>query len=1308
MFPGASTSSARTLRETFAISESHGINDYVLRLSDSVADDRLAATVDSYVVTPAIAEAFDQALSVVEESLRTGENKSAYLNGSFGSGKSHFMAVLHGVLGHAPKALAIPELQPIIAAHPSVSGAKLLRLTFHFLDSVSVESALFDQYLRQIAALHPDALPPVLHSAGGLFADADHRRAEVGDDKFFAALNGTDGGQPTGSVNWAALGQSTSTWSAESYTAATSPGAAPAERARLQQALIASYFTSYSRNTDWLPLEDGLAVIADHAKSLGYDGVVLLLDELVLWLTFLITERAKFNAEVQKITKFVETSRGRLAVPISSFIARQHDLARWVSTGSESGATQQALEQAFAHQAGRFGNVELGDENLPFIAKKRLLTPIDAAAQEALDRAFAHLDRNPKVWDVLLDGVNTDGQYRGSDADAFKLTYPFSPALIATLRALSGQMQRERTALKVMQQMLQDNADRLTVDNVIPVGEAFDYIIDSANSTTVQGPAADTFKTARTLWTEKLRPLLFRSAGIEETTADDAIPPGLRADIRIAKTLLMSAVAPNVPALKQIDASRLASLNHGSVVSIIPGDQVTQITRKVKQWAAEIPEISVTADANPIISVTLESVDYERIVTRAQAEDTDGRRRELMRTLLSEHFGVVGVDHTVDNALLRNKVWRGTERPVEVVFGNIRDRGYLPDESFRPSTAGALRLVVDLPFDDSGHTTSEDHDRIDALLRTGQDRFTVAWLPSFFTEKVTRQLGRLVILNYVLTGDRWASYANELSEADRAAARSILQQQQSQVLGQLSNAIQVSYGVASGAQFPEGQPPLRSLHAGFAVQPPIGNTLGEAVDRLIVDAFDALYPDHPEFTPVDKVISRRELNTVLMRLREAQSQVDGRIPLERTERDVARRVVEPLGIAKTNETHLIFGPEQFTAWRTRITQELSRLAIDEQSDVDVEVLRTAIAASGPKRGLTGDMIDLVAGAWAAQTKRSWFLHSSPIDEPSIGDIRRGTALRLEPLPDQYEWLKAITRWKTWTGQVVNEYLTATNLASFADNVRSYTRETFKARSQFVGALGEAYTYFGIDPEHGRYALAADVADVFETRLTHVDNLGLVAAIADAPLRGTDVEASKSLSSATVVEQALIRYPLSRWNVLRDAATSDAADGATNARVILSALKQAVEAHEAVQSLPVSLSNADRERDVWLEQRAGKPRPDPELDERERQLQREREEREREREQERERERERQRERERELEREQERERERERQRERERELERELERERARKAAGGGSGDIVADIAEVADVSALEAQLREMLAQNPGTKFAVTITRVDR
>ncbi len=601
------------------------------------------------------------------------------------------MAVLYAILGRAPHALAVPELQPAVTAHAALGQAKLLRLTFHFLDARTIESALFDQYLRQITTLHPETLPPVLHSAGGLFTDADNRRAEVGDDKFFAALNGGSGTSGA-TIDWGKVGAASADWNAESYASATAPDAEPTERARVQQALISTYFTSYSRNTDWLPLEDGLAVIADHAKSLGYDGVVLLLDELVLWLTFLISERERFNAEVQKITKFVETSRGRLAVPIASFIARQHDLADWVAGGSDAGATQQAVEQAFAHQADRFGKVVLGDENLPFIAHKRLLQPLNSDASAALDEAFVRLDRNPQVWDVLLDGINTDDRHRGSDADAFKLTYPFSPALIATLRSLSGQMQRERTALKVMQQMLEDNADRLTIDNVIPPvgGEAFDYVIDSANATPINSTIAQTFKTARNLWSEKLRPTIFRNHNVPETTPDKDVPTGLRADIRIAKTLLMSAVAPNVPALKQIDASRLASLNHGSVISLIPpGDQVGQITNKVKQWAAEIPpELSVTSEANPIISVTLESVDYERIVNRAKGEDTDGRRRELMRELLAEHFRVQGAEHTVDNALLRTVVWRATEREVEVVFGNVRDHSYLPDEAFRPSRMG--------------------------------------------------------------------------------------------------------------------------------------------------------------------------------------------------------------------------------------------------------------------------------------------------------------------------------------------------------------------------------------------------------------------------------------------------------------------------------------------------------------------------------------------------------------------------------------------------------------------------------------------
>ncbi|WP_238403739.1 DUF6079 family protein [Gordonia desulfuricans] len=1195
---------AHTLREVFDITESAGRNDYVLKLSDSVGDAQLTQTIDSYVVTPALAEAFDVALGVVDEGLRTGENKAAFLDGSFGSGKSHFMAVLYAILGHAPQALAVPELQPIIAKHTAIEQKKLLRLTFHFLGADSVEASLFDQYLHQIRELHPDSAPPVLHSAGNLFTDAANRRAADGDEKFFATLNGSAGSSGT-TVDWGKADVAVGDWNATSYAEATAADADPALRSRLQQALIATYFTSYSRNTDWLPLEDGLAVIASHAKSLGYAGVVLLLDELMLWLSFIISERERFNAEVQKLTKLVETSRGRLALPVISFVARQFDLTRWVATGSDSGATQQAAEQAIRHQAGRFANVVLGDENLPYIAHKRLLRVRDPEAQQWLESAFAAIDRNPKVWDVLLDGINTDDQHRGSDSDAFTLTYPFSPALIATLRSLSGVMQRERTALKVMKQMLEDNADRLTVENVIPVGEAFDYIIDSAGNTPINDAVAQTFKTARTLWFDKLRPLLFHQVNVDPDTSDADVPAGLRADIRIAKTLLMSALAPNVPALKQIDASRLASLNHGSVVSLIPGDQVGQIVAKVRRWAADVPEITVSGDANPIFSVTLESVDYERIIERGRENDTDGERRKLMRELLSEFFGVGNAQQAVDGAYLRTAIWRATERDVEVVFGNIRDHGYLSDDAFRPSRDGVFRMIVDLPFDEAGHTTAEDHDRLDALMRTATDRFTVCWTPAFFPEKITRQLGRLVILNYVLAGDRWAGFANELAESDRAAARSILQQQQSQLRGQIGSAIQVYYGVAStagadAALFAD-QPPLRSLHAGFTAQPPIGTTLGEAVERLIADAFTALYPDHPDFTPSDKVITRRELAMTLERLREAQSDPEGRLALDRGDIQTVRRIVTPLGLAKTSETHLIFSADQFAGWRSRITQELGRSGVStddsgdtSHSEVPVEAVRTAIIESGPRRGLTDDVVDLITAAWAAQTRRSWFLHGSAVAEPGLGEFRRrGLTLRVEPLPERQAWVDANARWTKLTGQRPNDFLTPSNVAAFADAVRTFAADRQVHRNRLASALDKAYSQRGIDGG-ARLTTALALDKVFAPDLSTLDNLAVVTRIADADLGGaTDTEASRSLATAPAVADAVEGFAFQRLEpLLHRAAADGSSEAGLDAASIVAELDAALVAQEFATPLVAALARVKERRESWTDAQLATPPPTP--------------------------------------------------------------------------------------------------------------------
>src|SRR5690606_27742002 len=92
------------LKDVIAIPTRTGAEDYVLRLTEGVSDEHLARTIQEYVVTENLTEAFDQSLDLVADALKKRTSRAAFLAGSFGSGKSHFMAVLHGLLGEHPAA----------------------------------------------------------------------------------------------------------------------------------------------------------------------------------------------------------------------------------------------------------------------------------------------------------------------------------------------------------------------------------------------------------------------------------------------------------------------------------------------------------------------------------------------------------------------------------------------------------------------------------------------------------------------------------------------------------------------------------------------------------------------------------------------------------------------------------------------------------------------------------------------------------------------------------------------------------------------------------------------------------------------------------------------------------------------------------------------------------------------------------------------------------------------------------------------------------------------------------------------------
>src|SRR4051794_23685893 len=233
------------LRDVLTIPERAGTEDYVLRLTDSVEEDRVAQTLAEYVVTPALSKSFDQALGIVAEAIRDNVSRGAFLAGSFGSGKSHFMAVLHALLRHEKAARQKVELQPVVAKHdPALQDKKVLPLVFHLLGAESMEKALFDGYLRQIRELHPGAPLPAIHESDALLADAEHHRALLGDDRFFAELNGGSGGAEDDP--WAAV-LGSGTWTSETYDAARSAAPGESARQKLATALASTLFKGYTR-----------------------------------------------------------------------------------------------------------------------------------------------------------------------------------------------------------------------------------------------------------------------------------------------------------------------------------------------------------------------------------------------------------------------------------------------------------------------------------------------------------------------------------------------------------------------------------------------------------------------------------------------------------------------------------------------------------------------------------------------------------------------------------------------------------------------------------------------------------------------------------------------------------------------------------------------------------------------------------------------------------------------------------------------------------------------------------------------------
>ena len=1134
-----------TIGDIFTIPDAVHQGDFVLRLTEGLQANKRRQTLQQYVVTPQLVQSFKQALSLIGSAVNGNSSKGAYLHGSFGSGKSHFMAVLDMILEGDADARAIPELAGVVReANAWWEGGRYLVVPFHMIGARSMESAILGGYAAHVREKHPDAPTPGFYRSAELIENAHRLRGQMGDESFFKALTGSG----SGDGGWGSLGDG---WGAAAYDAAAAADPDDAEHRRLVGDLVDAFFRHLHTNADtdnYVSLDRGLAVMSQHARDLGYRAVVLFLDELILWLASHSQDSAFLNREGQKVAKLVEAEAAGRPIPIVSFIARQRDLRELVGS-SVPGAQQLAFADVLQWWEARFDKIVLEDRNLPAIIERRLLQPQGEAEKQQLRDAFEKTARvRQEVLDILLTNEG--------DRRMFEQVYPFSPALVQVLVALSGLLQRERTALKLMLQLLVQNRDRLQLGDVIPVGDLFDVIIDGDEPFTPV--IKNLFDRAREVWNRKLVPLLEADHGVShrdivDGNADPQVIRRYRADAGILKTLLLSTLAPEVEALRNLTPTRLAALNHGTIRSPLPNGEASTVLAKVRGWASHAGEIQLSLDtAQPVITMQLSGVDVEGVLENARAMDNFGNRVRMVKDLL---FGEIGIDAAT--ALLAPEyawLWRGTPRRTEVLLQNVRE---LTDESMRPGD-GVWRLLVDYPFDeDPARTPADDRARLQTFREHAESVRTIAWIPSFLNDRALDDLGRLVILNHVLSGPRLDEYGAHLQPIERSEARATLKSQRDQLELRVRAALKQAYGIAQGTGTDVHtshtlDEHFQSLASGLRLQPPPGGGFKESVEHLLDQALAHQYPAHPKF---EGEIRRPGLKRSLEALREAVESADGRAGLG-SQRDEIRRIVQPLKLATCGEAHLSLEEH----WRTHFTRKMAAERVDNPT---VRQLRQWMDEP-QAMGLQDDASDLVILAWAAQVGRTPYLHGAPV-QAEIGSLNRECELREQALPDEALWKEAVRRASDIFGEAgTGAGRNPGNVASLVQALRRHASDKMGAVRDYRSALESRLKAWGVADDCARMRTAQTSLDLL---------IALADASADpvAVLAQARVDTSGAAMGAVMASARALTATLrsSQWQVLetfRGLGRSDAP-----AVAVLDAAVAALAADEHVTRLDAELS-----------------------------------------------------------------------------------------------------------------------------------------
>jgi len=1000
----------------------------------------------------------------------------------------------------------------VVAKNAWLGTRKVLVLGFHMLGARSIEDRVLGGYIQQVRVKHPEAPTAAVFQSDTLFASASAFRQQIGDAAFFAQLGG---GSDDG---WGDLGGA---WDAARFDRAVAADESDPERLSLSSTLLDKVPTFRpmaeafaNSGTQFVPFDEGLRRIAAHAQALGYEQIVMCLDELILWLAQHATEQEFLNREIEKLVQLVDANAGDRAIPIVSFVARQRDLSELISTTLPSFTGSQIYAKLQHHEA-RFGNpIELRDSDLATIAEQRLLAPKDEAAKGLIDAAFARaISMNATALQTL-----------GSEASQqdFRKVYPFTPAVVDVLVAASGLLQRDRTALKVMRELLVAHRDTLELESVIPMGDLFDQL--AVGQLAIDELFKIRFGRAKRLWSDRIAPALERKYGVHPDAARAAAAAGepkarLSLGIgRIVKTLLLANVVEAKKVLANLDIKRAIHLNHGSIRAAVPGGEAAQALAVLQELSAEIPEIKITesnAAGNPHVAIVPTEHDITSIVTGASEFESQAAKVQALRRMF---FGAVGLDEAATEGQLRpvhecKLEWRRTPRTYSLLYANISalsNSELLNDDD-------SWKLIVDYPLPDATQQgVVGDRERIAAFRNEGRTARTIVWTPRDFGEALQRDLGKLVRIEALLKSDQnFDRHARNIPAADHESVKGLLRQQMSALQSRLNDAMKSAYGLTARVEgVVDNVAPdefFHSLDPAFVPQMPVVVGLGDAVRALLERALAAQYPAHPDFGSGGG-FGRAALNKVLDCCRRGVADVAMRMEPDQTERKYMWEIARPLGLARMT------GQDSAAVLGTELFDQLDRARLQRpNAEITVGELRAALDHP-QRRGLIRDMQDLIILLYADRMKVRMVRYGTAVNDAQIGRLDDDVVLRQMPLPADAQWRAAVQVMNLVFGCGLSAALTVNGFGRLNNEVERVRAERGAAVRELVDAMGLADVSARCGPEASRRRTAETAKRIIEAMAAgdEVVRVGKIAAFADERLEAVGRSVAKASDIARVL------------------------------------------------------------------------------------------------------------------------------------------------------------------------------------------------